>query len=185
MKKRSKVQRQKELVDMLKTDPFYTDEELAEVFSVSVQTIRLDRMSLNIPELRERVKNIAESQSTKVRTLGMKEITGEIIDISVGELGISMLEVNEDMIYSNTGTLKDTYIFSLAESLAMAIIDTPKVIMRVANIKCIKFVEKGDMLIAKAEIYRNVDKKHYVKVVINNKKQEQIFRGKFIFEEME
>ena len=46
MKKRSKVQRQKELVDMLKTDPFYTDEELAEVFSVSVQTIRLDRMSL-------------------------------------------------------------------------------------------------------------------------------------------
>lgn len=71
MKKRSKVQRQKELVDMLKTDPFYTDEELAEVFSVSVQTIRLDRMSLNIPELRERVKNIAESQSTKVRTLGM------------------------------------------------------------------------------------------------------------------
>ena len=68
MKKRSKVQRQKELVDMLKTDPFYTDEELAEVFSVSVQTIRLDRMSLNIPELRERVKNIAESQSTKVRT---------------------------------------------------------------------------------------------------------------------
>ncbi len=136
MKKRSKVQRQKELVDMLKTDPFYTDEELAEVFSVSVQTIRLDRMSLNIPELRERVKNIAESQSTKVRTLGMKEITGEIIDISVGELGISMLEVNEDMIYSKTGTLKDAYIFSLAESLAMAIIDTPKVIMRVANIKC-------------------------------------------------
>ena len=115
----------------------------------------------------------------------MKEITGEIIDISVGELGISMLEVNEDMIYSNTGTLKDAYIFSLAESLAMAIIDTPKVIMRVANIKCIKFVEKGDRLIAKAEIYRNVDKKHYVKVVINNKKQEQIFRGKFIFEEME
>ena len=67
----------------------------------------------------------------------------------------------------------------------MAIIDTPKVIMRVADIKCIKFVEKGDRLIAKAEIYRNVDKKHYVKVVINNKKQEQIFRGKFIFEEME
>ncbi len=66
----------------------------------------------------------------------------------------------------------------------MAIIDTPKVIMRVANIKCIKFVEKGDRLIAKAEIYRNVDKEHYVKVVINNKKQEQIFRGKFIFEEI-
>ncbi len=92
-------------------------------------------MSLNIPELRERVKSIAETQSSKVKTLGVKEITGEIIDLSVGRLGISMLEVTQDMIYSKTNTLKDTYIFSLADSLAMAIIDAPKVIMRVANVK--------------------------------------------------
>ena len=89
------------------------------------------------------------------------------------------------MIYSKTGTLKDTYIFSMANSLAMAIIDAPKVIMRFANIKCLKLIEQKDRLIAKAEIYKNVDKKHYVKVVINNKAQEQIFRGKFIFEELE
>ncbi|MCA0473945.1 DeoR family transcriptional regulator, partial [Clostridioides difficile] len=57
MKKKSKAQRQKELIDMLKTDPFYTDEELSSLFDVSIQTIRLDRMSLNIPELRERVKS--------------------------------------------------------------------------------------------------------------------------------
>ncbi len=96
---------------MLKTDPFYTDEELSSLFDVSIQTIRLDRMSLNIPELRERVKSIAETQSSKVKTLGVKEITGEIIDLSVGRLGISMLEVTQDMIYSKTNTLKDTYIF--------------------------------------------------------------------------
>ena len=185
MKKRSKAQRQRELLEILKTDPFYTDEELANRFDVSVQTIRLDRMGLNIPELRERVKLIAESQGNKVKTLGVKEITGEIIDLTVGELGISMLDITDDMIYSKTGTLKDTYIFSLAESLAMAIIDAPKVIMRVANIKCIKLIEKRDRLIAKAEIYRQVDKKHYIKVIINNKEHEQIFRGKFIFEELD
>ena len=78
MKKRSKAERQHELVERLKDDPFYTDEELANLFGVSIQTIRLDRMSLNIPELRERVKLIAESESSKVKTLGIKEITGEI-----------------------------------------------------------------------------------------------------------
>ena len=185
MKKKSKAQRQEELVEMLKADPFYTDEEIADLFGVSIQTVRLDRMTLNIPELRERVKTIAETQSSKVKTLGVKEITGEIIDLSVGQLGISMLEVTEEMIYSKTNTLRDTYIFSLADSLAMAIIDAPKVIMRVANIKSFKLIEKKDRLIAKAEIYKTVDKKHYVKVIINNKAQEQIFRGKFVFEELD
>ncbi|MGL6105366.1 transcription factor FapR [Romboutsia sp.] len=185
MKKQSKAQRQTELIERLQEDPFYTDEELATLFDVSIQTIRLDRMSLNIPELRERVKSIAELESSKVKTLGIKEITGEIIDLSVGQLGISMLEITEDMLYSKTNTLKDTYIFSLADSLAMAIIDAPKVIMRVANVKCLKLIEQKDRLIAKAEIYKRVDKKHYVKVVVNNKAQEQIFRGKFILEEIE
>lgn len=185
MKKKSKAQRQSELVERLQEDPFYTDEELANLFEVSIQTIRLDRMSLNIPELRERVKSIAETESSKVKTLGVKEITGEIIDLSVGQLGISMLEITEDMLYSKTNTLKDTYIFALADSLAMAIIDAPKVIMRFANVKCLKLIEQRDRLIAKAEIYKQVDRKHYVKVVVNNKAQEQIFRGKFVFEELD
>ncbi|RDY24856.1 transcription factor FapR [Romboutsia maritimum] len=185
MKKKSKDQRQKELVDILNEDPFYTDEELANLFEVSIQTIRLDRMSLNIPELRERVKSIAETQSSKVKTLGMKEITGEIIDLCVGQLGISMLEISEDMIYSKTNTLRDTYVFSLANSLAMAIIDAPKVIMREVNGKCLKLIEQKDRLIAKAEIYKKEDKKYYVKVVINNRAQENIYIGEFIFEEIE
>lgn len=185
MKKKSKAQRQKELIEMLKADPFYTDEELATLFEVSIQTIRLDRMSLNIPELRERIKFIAESESSKVKTLGVKDITGEIIDLSVGQLGISMLEITEDMLYSKTNTLKDTYIFSMADSLAMAIIDAPKVSMRFANIKFLKLIDQKDRLIAKAEVYRKVDKKHYVKVIINNKEQDQIFKGKFIFEELD
>lgn len=182
MKKKSRAVRQEELVNMLKTDPFYTDEELSSIFEVSIQTIRLDRLSLNIPELRERIKNIAETETSKVKTIGVKDITGEIIDLSVGQLGISMLEITQDMTYSKTNTAKDTYIFSLAESLAMAIIDAPKVIMTFANIKNLKLVKEKDRLIAKAEIYKVKENKHYVKVVVNNKNQEQVFRGKFIFE---
>ncbi|MEF9992587.1 MAG: transcription factor FapR [Romboutsia sp.] len=185
MKKKSKVQRQKELLDMLKDDPFYTDEELANLFEVSIQTIRLDRMSLNIPELRERVKSIAEAQTSKIKTLGVGEITGEIIDLCVGDLGISILEITEDMIYSKTNTLRDAYIFSMANSLAMAIIDAKKVIMRVANTRCLKLIEDKDRLIAKAEISKVVGKKHYINVVVNNRNQEQIFTGEFVYEEID
>lgn len=184
MIKKSKAQRQEELVDMLKKDAFYTDEELASIFDVSIQTIRLDRMSLNIPELRERVKSIAEAQGSKVKTLGVTEITGEIIDLNVGDVGISMLEITEEMIYSKTNTLKDVYIYSMASSLAMAIIDAPKVRLSTCNSNYLKLIETKDRLIAKAEISKVRDNKHYINVIVNNRAQEQIFTGEFVFEEI-
>ena len=51
-----KKERQRRLIEQLKEDPFLTDEELSELFNVSIQTIRLDRLELGIPELRERYK---------------------------------------------------------------------------------------------------------------------------------
>ncbi len=185
MKKKSKAQRQEELINLLKQDPFYTDEELSSLFEVSIQTIRLDRMTLNIPELRERIKSIAETETSKIKTLGVQDITGEIIDLSIGNLGISMLEVTEDMLYSKTNTLKDTYVISMASSLAMAIIDSPKLMMNVANIRTIKLVKSKDRLIAKAEIYKKVENRYYVNVLVNNKLQEKVFKGKFVFEELD
>ena len=47
------------LRELLKIHPFYTDEELAEKLGVSVSTIRLDRMELGIPEMRERTRAVA------------------------------------------------------------------------------------------------------------------------------
>jgi acyl-coenzyme A thioesterase PaaI-like protein len=185
MKKKSKAQRQKELVKILEGDPFYTDEELSSVFNVSIQTIRLDRMSLNIPELRERLKTIAETQGSKVKTLGKQEIIGEIIELSVGQLGISMLEITDDMIYTKTNTVRDAYVFSLTSSLAMAIVNAPKVILRSANINCITMIENKDRLIAKAEVHKKEDRKHFVKVVVNSRNHDQVFKGDFIFEEID
>ncbi|MGL4911206.1 MAG: transcription factor FapR [Romboutsia sp.] len=185
MKKKSKVQRQSELVQMLKDDPFYTDEELANLFEVSIQTIRLDRMSLNIPELRERVKSIAEAQGSKVKALKVAEITGEIIDLNIGDVGISMLEITEDMIYSKTNTLRDVFVFSMANSLGMAIINAPKVTLKTCTTEYLKIIENKDRLIAKAEISKVKDKKHYINVVVNNRACEPIFTGEFIFEEIE
>ena len=60
-----KKERQRLLQETIREDPFITDEELAEKFSVSIQTIRLDRLELGIPELRERIKNVAQCPSMK------------------------------------------------------------------------------------------------------------------------
>ena len=80
--RRSKKDRQQLLTSTIKDNPFITDEELAEKFQVSVQTIRLDRLELSIPELRERIKTVAEKRfEDEVRSLPLEEVIGEIIHI--------------------------------------------------------------------------------------------------------
>ncbi|GAY74487.1 phosphate:acyl-ACP acyltransferase PlsX [Sporolactobacillus inulinus] len=46
--RKSKKDRQETLKKTIDENPFITDDELAKKFSVSVQTIRLDRMELSI-----------------------------------------------------------------------------------------------------------------------------------------
>jgi DeoR/GlpR family transcriptional regulator of sugar metabolism len=55
----SKIERQRQLARYLERDPFLTDVDLSKILRVSIQTIRLDRLDLKIPELRERLKNVA------------------------------------------------------------------------------------------------------------------------------
>ena len=47
-----KLIRHRSLKKLLRDNPFSTDEQLAKMLDVSVQTIRLDRVALGIPELR-------------------------------------------------------------------------------------------------------------------------------------
>ena len=47
-----KRDRQQMLRDKIRENPFLSDEELARAFDVSIQTIRLDRLAMGIPELR-------------------------------------------------------------------------------------------------------------------------------------
>ena len=44
----TKKERQVKLTEMLRNDPFLTDEELAELLEVSVPTVRLDRLELGV-----------------------------------------------------------------------------------------------------------------------------------------
>lgn len=179
-----KKKRQSVLVEKIKEDPFLTDEELAEIFCVSVPTIRLDRLELGIPELRERVKNVAEESYSKVKTLKSKEIIGELLDISLGVYGISVLETTNDMAFEKTKIVRGHYIYSLAESLAIAVIDAQVALVGVANIKYKTPVYAGCKLVAKAEV-RHIKSNNFIVWVKILEKQSEIFRGKFILVSLE
>ncbi len=174
-----KRERQNVLVEKIKQDPFLTDEEFAEYFSVSIPTIRLDRLELGIPELRERIKSVAENNYSKVKSLQSKEIVGELIEISLNKSGISILETNHSMVFEKSKIVRGHFIYSLAESLAIAVIDSRVALVGVANIKYKTPVYAGSRLIARAEVLR-IKENNFVVWVKISEKQVEVFRGKFI-----
>jgi acyl-coenzyme A thioesterase PaaI-like protein len=178
MKKNKKAERHQEIKDVLKNNPFFTDEELSERFGVSVQTIRLDRMRLNIPELRERVKSVATKNIQKVRTLGEGEIVGELIDLQLNKNAISILQTDDSMAFTKTKIVKGHYIFAMAETLALAVIESNVALIGVANVKYRVPVKSGDKLVAKAEVTNKRGSEYFVRVWVNVN-NDQVFRSKF------
>jgi acyl-coenzyme A thioesterase PaaI-like protein len=179
-----KKERQQILSDRIKQDPFLTDEELSELFAVSVPTIRLDRLEMGIPELRERIKSVAENNYSKVKSLQSKEIVGELIDINLGRNAVSILETDQSMAFEKTKIVRGHFIYSLAESLAIAVIDAQVALVGVANIKYKIPVYSGCKLVAKAEV-KQVRGTNYIVWVKIYEKQIEMFRGKFILVSLE
>ena len=163
--------------------PFLTDEELAQRLHVSVQTIRLDRLELGIPELRGRIRRMAESAQNKIKAIQSGDVVGELIDLELGHSGISLLRVTDDMVFARTKIAKGYYMFSQANSLALAIIAAPMAATGVANVKYKIPVHVGEKLIAKAEIVKVRGNKYFVWVKTHNDTQE-VFRAKFILVSM-
>jgi len=175
----SKKERQERLKQILDDDPFLNDEELAEKLQVSIQTIRLDRMELKLPELRERIRSVARTNFPKVRSIDVKELIGELVDLELDKRGISILETTQDMTFGKTRVVRGEIIFAQANSLAIAVIDTNVALTGVANIKYKLPVFAGQKLVAKAEVTRVRGNKKFVFVRIFAK-QKEVFRGKFI-----
>lgn len=176
--------RQEQLKEKLLTTPFLTDEELAAYLRVSVQTIRLDRLELGIPELRERTKQMAEEAQNKLKTIASTDVVGELIDLELGKTGISLMTVTSDMVFEKNKVARGHYIFAQANSLALAIIDAPVAVTGVANIKYKIAVHEGDKLVSRAEVIKKRGNKYFIWVKTRNDSQE-VFRAKFIMVSLE
>ncbi|MEI6603425.1 MAG: transcription factor FapR [Clostridia bacterium] len=176
--------RYESLKKMIQENTFMTDEELAEHFAVSVPTIRLDRGVLKIPELRKRVKDLAETNVKKVKSIIAVDIPGELIALDLNQSGTLSFETNAKMAFTHSNVVKGQYVYSMAESLAIAVIDAEVALVGVANIKYVHPVMSGDRLVAQAQVKRIKGNSYIVWVLVYANKKE-VFRGKFILVSIE
>lgn len=171
--------RQKQLLKKLTADPFLTDEDLARLFAVSVQTVRLDRLELGLPELRERMKKVASQVYTKVRSVGSGEVIGELIEVQLGESGLSILDTVEGMGFARTKIVRGHHIFAQANSLAVAIIDAPVALTGSVEMRFLRPVMVGERLVAKAQV-DSVEGRRYVVDVQTRSGNDEVFTGRFV-----
>lgn len=175
----AKLERQRLLNRYLQGNPFLTDEDLAHLLGVSIQTIRLDRADLNIPEMRERVKKMARGVYRQLRAITGKEIVGELVELEVGREGLSILNVTGEMTLQKTRVLDGRYLFAQANSLALALIDTDVALTGTAKVSFKRPVFKGEKVLARAIITRKKGNKYMVRIS-SNVKDELVFQGKFL-----
>lgn len=179
MNSSKKLIRHKSLTKLLEENPFSTDEQLAQMLCVSVQTIRLDRVALGIPELRVRTRSMAENAQTKVRAIDKKDIVGELLDLELNKSGISTLKITADMVLERTGIARGYYMFAMANTLALAVVDAESALTAVGNVKYKVPINAGATLVAKAAVTHHRMDKYYIFVSIRNENKE-VFRAKFI-----
>lgn len=173
-----KEKRHKNLRKYLDENPFYTDDELADLLGVSIQTIRLDRLALGIPELRKRIKSVAEEAHSTLRSLNEKELIGDLIDIKLNEYAISIMEITEEMV-SEHNHVRGHILFAQANSLALAVIDAEIVLTGSARVRYKRPVLIGERVTAKATIKTRKGVSYLVSVSAKVD-SELVFKGHFI-----
>lgn len=178
--KKDKRTRQIELKETIESTPFITDEDLAKKFGVSIQTIRLDRMELSIPELRERIKSVARNEwNETVKALPIEEVIGEIVDLELDQRAISILDIDREHVFSRNDIARGHHLFAQANSLAVAVINDELALTAKAEIRFTRQVTKGERVVAKASV-TGVDEKGRTVVEVNSfVDNEKVFSGIF------
>lgn len=180
MERLPKRQRHQQLSRLLEDNPFLTDRELTKLLKVSIQTIRLDRLELAIPELRERLKLMAERSHDAVRSLPLDEVIGEIVDLQLDRSAISLFEIGAEHVFSRSGIARGHHVFAQANSLAVAVIDDEVALTALADIRFVRPVRLGEKCIAKAYV-RSGEQKAKAKVdVFTYVGEEMVFQGSFV-----
>lgn len=178
--KLKKAERQQLLKEKIEQMPFIKDDELAKMFNVSVQTIRLDRLELAIPELRERIKTVAKNNwNEMVKSLPVEEVIGEIIDLELDKRAISILNIQEEHVFSRNKIARGHHLFAQANSLAVAVIDDELALTKNADIHFTRQVNLGEQVVAKAEVVKKNRNGTSVIQVNSYVKNEKVFSGIF------
>jgi len=179
MARYSKGDRRKVLEEALSRHPFFTDEELAERFKVSVSTIRLDRGELGIPELRERTRAVAQEAYATLKSLDDQELIGKLLELVIGERARSELMIDESMVLAKARVARGHYLFAQANSLAIALVDAPMALTGSVQLKFIRPVQLGEIVVAEGKVLKRKQNKYWVQVSVKVD-LEEVLRGDWI-----
>lgn len=174
----NKKDRQKMLVELLEENPLLTDKELAEHFRVSIQTIRLDRLGLGIPEVRERTKTAASAYA-RLKSVSEGEVIGELVSLELDEFSESIMNTTPEMALERSKIIRGHYLFAQANSLAVSVLNAKNVLTGKANLVFHKIVHIGDKIRSRAEVKKK-EKYRYLISVNSYKEKELVFSGDFV-----
>lgn len=175
----NKRTRQQKLQKLIKQNPLFTDKELSENLGASLGTVRLDRALMGIPELRERMRLMAQKATSKLRSLKQEEVTGELLELEPNKWALSMLQTKKDMVFRHTDLIWDHYIYAHASSLAIAVIEADMVIVTSMRGRFKSHAKVGDILTARAKVGIHKGNR-YIVSVRTKVSNEEIFVGRFI-----
>ena len=107
-----------------------------------------------------------------------EKYSGKCIDLIPGKRSIVTLKTEDFMRADNKGLIHGGFTFSLADYATMIAVNHPNVVLVNANVKFTSPVRVGDVLIAKAHVYRKSGNKYFVEVSIQ-RNEKTVFVGKF------
>ena len=176
--------RQDRLAKIIESNPMITDNELALQLCVSVSTVRLDRALLGVPELRERIRTMAQDAMSRLKSLSPAEVIGDLLELEPDRWALSVLRTAKDMAFRFTDIVSDNYVYAQAGSIAVAVINAASVIIGSMRGQYSGHAHVGDILIARAKVGVNHEGKRIVSVRTKAGNRE-IFVGRFIIEVLE
>ena len=176
--------RHDKLAKILAQSPMITDSELASQLNVSISTVRLDRALMGVPELRERIKTMAQNAMSKLQSLSPSEVIGELLELEPDKWALSILRTAKNMAFRFTDIVSDNYVYSQASSIAVAAIKAANVIVDSMRGEYKGHAKVGDILIARAKVGVNHEGKKIVSVRTKVGDKE-IFVGRFIIHVIE
>ncbi len=178
MIKMLKKERQIKLKEILNRNPLFTDRELSEKLKVSIQTVRLDRLELKIPEVRERTKSAASAYA-RLKSVNEGEVIGELLELELDHYALSVLKTSEEMALQRSQIIRGHYIFAQANSLAVAVINAQGVLTGSTNLRFHKTVQVGDKIKALAKVIKKEQRRYLIEVT-TYRGDELVFNGDFI-----
>ncbi len=164
--------RRRALRACLQADPLLTDEGLALRLGVSVQTVRLDRRALGIPQVRGRLRAVAE------RALGRLDDawSGAVLDLEPGRSATAVMEGVGDA----GDAASDPGLFAGAESLALAASGLDLAVVEMVNVKFSRPAEAEGRLLARAEVVRRHEPGQRCVVLVQIRRDNRtLLRAKF------